>query len=496
MTRIVTASLALLLLSACANDYALRLAPPPGDEETAPGPPAPTWPDPPEVNTDPPPPLDPPDPPDPPEGGGSPWGNLNPGELPEVYFAVAYQQWTCDDVDGDGADPGEDEVDVDEDADDDADGDGIGDEDPPEEGDEEPPSESDDWWGGCPTKLAVIDLMGQVIAEFPLPAETEDWTPWSHLALSSAGPGQFLAVLEDWGPSDEVGDGDDADGDAFWIGNRWSAFVGDAVTGGITEVAFWDTAEAMVRIASDGGLVDLGGWGGYANLAITPTLPDWLLMWAGHADCTQLADLRATHLDGGNVMDMTWSPAELVPPELLPEVSDGSINLWPWNLDAALDENGESVLLLGVSDAGCGTDVPSYDLIAWSPDDGPRWHAESAASSATWPPTASWAAHDGGAAFEVTGYYGPSQTWRVVDVDGVREEFLNDDPDIYWRRAGPMLDPAGPTFATVSRRLDYRDVIEIHHEGAVVWTIDALRFGLAEESTFFADVVLLPPLAD
>ena len=36
----------------------------------------------------------------------------------------------------------------------------------------------------------------------------------------------------------------------------------------------------------------------------------------------------------------------------------------------------------------------------------------------------------------------------------------------------------------------------IHHEGAVVWTIDTLRFGLQEENVFFADVVMLPPIPE
>jgi len=465
MTRI--APFALLLLAGCASDFQILSLPadPPATEAVG----VPPFEGP----------IDPVRPPQPP--GGGPWSNLNPGELPEVYFAVAYSDWSCDDVDG-AADPG-DEPPF-----------GAPDEDD-EVGDDGSPDSDGDIWYECPARLAVIDLMGQVIAEFPLPDETPAWTPWSYLSLAPAGPGQFLAVMENW---NQVSDGasDDADADGFWQGRPWEALRGDALTGQIDRVARWDMNTGLVEMAGTGDLVDLGSWNAWANLAIAPTMPDWLMMWAGTTNCSEMQSLRAVHLTGAED-EKVWTASELLPPELLPE-DGGKPRFWPWNLDGGADLDGNSRMLLGVSNDGCGGDAGgSYDLVAWSPEEGPLWHQPALAEGWTWPPAASWVGHSGGAALEIAFGYAPDQLYRLLSEDGIREEPLPADPDIQTRVAGPLIDPAGPTFVTISRRVqefDYRDVLEIHHEGEVVWTIDAMRFGLAARPVFFADVVMLPPL--
>lgn len=475
MTRF--APFVLLLLTACQSDFAIRALPPEapiteGDPWTAPpigGPADPVRPSTP--------------------SGGGPWGNLNPGDLPQVYFAVAYSDYSCDDVDGDGGDPGEGDLGGGGAVGDDSDADG-----PVEDIEEdEPPDEDGDIWYECPARLAVIDLLGQVIAEFPLPGESDAYTAWSYLSLAPAGPGQFLAVMENWGVADGEA-GDDADG--FWQGRPWHAMRGDAVTGEIETIARWETGSGMVEMTSTGDLIDLGSWNAWANFAIAPTLPDWLMMWAGTTNCSEMQSLRAAHIQGA-APDKVWTSSELLPPDLLP-VDGGKPRLWPWNLDAGADFDGTSRMLLGVSSDGCTDEAGSYELVAWSPEEGPLWHQPAAAQGWTWPPAASWAGHDGGAALELMFGYAPDQVYRLIDADGVREEPMPADPDIQNRLVGPLIDPAGPTFVTVSRRIqefDYRDVLEIHHAGEVVWTIDGLRFGLAERRVFFADVAMLPPLA-
>ena len=396
-------------------------------------------------------------------------------------------------MDGDGHDPGE--------ADPETDGALGGDEDgtpdrDDEVEDEEPPDDDGDIWYECPARLAVIDLLGQVIAEFPLPDESDAWTPWSYLSLSPAGPGQFLAVMENYGVVDGQ-EGDDADADGFWQGRPWHAMRGDAVTGQIDTIARWEIGSGMVQMTATGELIDLGSWNAWANFAIAPTMPDWLMMWAGTTNCSEMQSLRAAHVLG-SAPDQVWTSSELLPEDLLPE-DGGKPRLWPWNLDAGIDFDGSSRMLLGVSSDGCTDEPGSYELVAWSPEEGPLWHQPAAAEGWTWPPTASWAGHDGGAALELRHGYAPDQQYRLIDAEGVREEPMPADPDIQSRLAGPLIDPEGPTFVTVSRRIqefDYRDVLEIHHNGEVVWTIDAMRFGLAERRVFFQDVAMLPPLPD
>lgn len=59
-------------------------------------------------------------------------------------------------------------------------------------------------------------------------------------------------------------------------------------------------------------------------------------------------------------------------------------------------------------------------------------------------------------------------------------------------KAGPMLDPAGPTFATVATKADaVGDAIDIFHRGELVWSIDELRLGLQARDVYLRDVVLL-----
>ena len=469
-----------LLAVGCQSDVGIHLVPgdPPineGDPLTGPeGPEPPSWPfDPPEPIR--PPELDPPegDPPEDPPG----WGNWNPGDIPELYFAVAWSEWDCNgDVDGDGSDPGP----------------GEG----PEEG--EPPDndsiidEDSDGWYGCPVRLAVIDLLGQVIAEFPLPGEQDTWTPNYHLSLAPAGPGQFLSTVERY--EDVDGDDDASNADGFWQGNWWHSYRGDAYTGELSLVAEWDPNEALMSIPGIGRLVDIGGYSGWANLAISPAKPDRLMVWSGDTNCGGLRELRSIYLPDANVLDDVYLPEDLLPEGF--EVD--ATSLWPWNLDASVDEEGNTSLLLGVSNSYCWAAETVYELVAFSPDDGPVWNVP--AMGLSWPPAASWAGHDGGAALELTGgTWSVEQTWRVTTPNATAEGVFAYADGIYGRRVGPMLDGAGPTFMTMaleSNAEHYRNILEIHHEGAVVWTIDTLRFGLQEENVFFADVVMLPPIPE
>ena len=464
MTRTSIASLiGCLLLLGCSSDFALHATlgeqPPvevgpwegPGPSTVPPGP---NFPDPPNW----------PDPPAPPTG---PWGEINPGNIPEIYFAVAWTEYECSWDDMDGDEPYDEPPDTTDD-----DGDGL---------------DEDSWWGGCPARYAVIDLMGQVIAEFPLPGEQPDWTAHGHLALEPAGPGQFIAVAENW-----MDDCADTDEDGFWLGTYWQAWLGDAYTGEIQEIAHWNFAEDQVQITQSGRLLDLGGYSSWAHLGMWTHDPDWLVVWSGGQDCQPLQNLRQIHLAGGQ-LDRFWEPEDLLPPEL---ITDDPVYLWPWNMETGLDEQGRPNMLLGVSDAYCAEDSPPrWDMVAWSPIDGPLWTAEAAGWS--WMQSARWAGHGGGAMLEVEPDWGGS-TWRVHRPDGVVEGPL---PEGVWDvTAGPMLDPEGPTFMTIGSEMSelgqYRGVIDVHHEGEVVWRIEQLRFGLQQRNVFFEDVVMIPLLPE
>jgi hypothetical protein len=332
----------------------------------------------------------------------------------------------------------------------------------------------------------VIDLMGQVIAEFPFSDEGQDWTSHTHLSLEPAGPGQFLAVAENW--MDDY----DEDADGFWLGTYWQAWRGDAYTGEISEIAHWNWNEGQAEITQSGRLLDLGGYNSWAHLGMWANAPDWLVAWSGGQECEPLRDLRQVHL-AGDYLDLYWEAEDLLPPELL---TDGEVQLWPWNMETGLDEQGRPNMLLGVSDTFCADESPAtWDMVAWSPEDGPLWASQ--AATYAWTQSARWAGHSGGAMLEVEPTWG-NALWRVHRPDGVVEGEL--PPDMWNATAGPMLDPAGPTFMVVGSEVTagglWHGVLDIHHEGDVVWSIDSLRFGLQDRRVFFEDVVMLPLLPE
>lgn len=438
------------LVVACSSDFSMVAAPPDGAIEVGTplrGPRPGTVPAPPGL------PL-PPDLPDPP---GSPWGDLTPGNIPDLYFAVAWSEWDCSALsDLDGYE--------------DADADGL--------------SEADVDDGGCPVRYSVIDLYGQVIAEFPLPGESDEWTQWSHLSLAPAGPGQFLAVAESWG--------DAYDASGFWAGTSWQAWRGDAYTGQLEEIAHWNPGEGKAQLSATGRLIDID-WNAWAHLGIWASDPDWLVAWWGGHGCEPLREIKQMSL-AGDELDRFWRPEDLLPPEMQ---GTEPVHLWPWNMETGLADDGHANMLLGVSDSWCTSTSPRYDLVAWSPSAGPLW---TAAVSQDAPLTgARWAGHGGGAALQLDPAWGEG-TWRVFRADGVVEGQI--PADMYNVKAGPMLDPAGPTFMTISYVDEaaagggWHGALDVFHEGEPVWTIGQMRFGLQHRNVFFQDAVLLPLLPE
>jgi hypothetical protein len=402
------------------------------------------------------PPIPPPPPVIPPPPAPSPWELITPGEFPDVYFAVSWSEFRCDDVyDADGTLPASDS----------------------------------DVWGPCPSHLAVVDLMGQVIAEFELPG-TDDETPWwsgyNHLALEPAGPGRFLIVAETWG--DDL----DADADGFWQGLQWRGWIADAVDGSFTEVLRWTPETGYLHVVESGRLIPMDPWGTWIHVGVWPEDPDWLVIWGGEGNCANggqgLTSLTMTHRSRPMDLGRMWSIDELLPPDLAER--DGT--LWPWAMQSGVDEEGKGQLLLGVADVGCTTSPAEPELLTWSPETGVGWRAQPGAD--TWPMEATFAGWGGGGALTTapsTNYSVTPGRWRVSRPGDVLEGDLPLDRWSY--RAGPMLDPAGPTFATIAGRSDAAgDAIDVFHRGERVWSIDHLRFGLQDRDVYLRDVVLLP----
>ncbi len=446
MPALRTVALAMtLLLAACASDYGLSQAPPevpdrpanPLDPPDGPGT-APTPPDLPDF-------PDLPDPPDPPD---NPWDDINPGDMPDVYLAVAWSEyeccWYCD-----ALDPYPVEEDI----------------------------------MACWSRFAVVDLHGQVVAEFPLPQEQgQDWSPYSYLNMVPAGPGRFLAVVNNWDS------GWDDDDDGLPYSSWWEVWLLDAVEMSTTRVAHWDPEFAGVTIDGTDRLLFTGGAGAAPLLGVWPTDPDRLVFWIHEgSECPQgvTGELHAIHVTDPEAPVLAWKVEELMPEGMAEEMG----GVQPWSLELSVDEQGSPTALLGVMGGACGWGDYELRVVHTSLNAEPGWNELVQGAWSPLKPT--YAGWNGGAALHVPGWSGGLPSWQLMGPDGTENGPLPEDMMIGF--AGPVIDPEGPTFALVggTGEFDYHHEIVVVHGGEPVWRIDALRFGLQERGVFFADVDLL-----
>lgn len=487
LLRLVLPALALLLVG-CHSDTSLRAAPPldPVSEEPGirhgggPGGGPGGWPGLPTL----------------PSG---PWGELDPGSMPDIYFVVAHGDpgccWDCDGVwlTGDAAGAGADE-----------DADGL----PPinnSDGD----VDSEVGWE-CQVEYAIVDIHGQVVAEFNLPGQDENqYAWWTHLRIIPSGPGRFLATAYGWtepyppydtddeydeelpendGPLDEDEESDYPEPGA-WV--PWSAWEINAVTETITPVAWQDGSTREIVMVETGRRVDIGpAWAG-VQAAISPDDPEWLMLWAMEYDCvTELRPLRAVNRLDVTMLDRLWNVEDLLPPAMV----ESGVPLSAFSLEPSIDDEGRATYLLGVTDYGCGGGfAPVTAVVNWSPTNGARWYGETSWSGYYYN-RVSFAGWNGGGALLVDSPYEPS-SWHVIRGDGETVDGLVSG--MSWGvRPGPMLDPAGPSFALLGvpeNSTTYGDAIHFIHGGEKVWQIDGLRFGLQTTPVTVFDVIVLPP---
>jgi hypothetical protein len=454
--------LPLLLLAGCAvDDPYLQVAPELPPTVATPSVPRPVRP-----------PVEPPPP--------TPWDVLNPGELPELKFVVAWSPWDCSgDIDGlhDPGVPGDSPTDA-----------------PDPNGDRE-------LWGACPANYAVIDLFGQVLAEYALPdawPEDEWLDSFTHLDLLPGGPGEFVVVADNWlndfpAEPDEDSDSAAGDSDGFWQNLRWQVWSIDPYADAMERIAAWEPGTSLVHMMQSEQRVNLGGPQGWMHVAVAPDDPDWLLFWSGEWSCDGpgMRRLVRVHRDDPLALGHALDPAQFLGEELTTTKDD----LRPWTMAATLDEEGNAQYLFGVTDDHCAPyeDVEAL-VVGWSPDTGESW--EASVDPWLWPESTSFAGWHGGGALSVLNLpHDGSWGWQLHGPAGVREGTL--ETDRFLHRVGPLLDPAAETFVTLSRNGDtWSDSLDVYHRGERVWSIDALQFGLQERTVILLDAIVLPPVPE
>ncbi|MCO4745365.1 MAG: hypothetical protein KC912_11300 [Proteobacteria bacterium] len=427
--------IAAMALFACAPEYELTEAGPSDDEsegtETGPGG---------DTGND-----------NPGGGGQNPWGHLQPGNLPEAYFIVAYVDWTQNDP-----------------------------------------------YASCygePLRYAMIDLRGHVIAEFEAPSPDQDQDGLvqgyaRHRGFLPSGPGQFVAISgtdywEDW------------DCDAYGGTTDWYAWRGDGVGGGVEPLAtgLWtQEGYATHLIGSDRDVLH-GNYGYPTSLAMQPNAPDELMLWYSDATCApndlgSLHDLKAVNMADATIPDVSWSPDELLPSWMhVP----GRV-LSPFTTAAGVDADQNVSMLLGIDSIPCDGQSPVERWVtAYHEVDGITWRAN--VEDLPWPYKVEYNAADGGGVLYLPAATEEGQPWKLVQNGRASTDLL--PAEVENPRVGPLLDASGPSFVVVASNEDHTgDDLVFMHAGRDVWRIKGMRFGLDRRDVQIRDVMLLPPVAD
>jgi len=437
-------------------------------------------------------PVDPPGPPGPPGLPGPPtppnphWPP-QPGNVPDLYFAIAWSETPChlpDDPLMDGSAPflGNSEEPS-----------GARDEEPGDALDQQ--SSDEQFWMSCDARnVAVVNMFGEVVDEF-VPPGLDPTTMIEFKELVNAGPGRFLHVFDRY--DGELFD-TDGDMDGLLVAAPWQAWRGDSYTGENILVASADSDTGRVLLPEAGRHIDVGWSSNQLQLGVLPTDPDWLVTWQGSAWCdphTTIQPLQLTHMFDGGLLNQGWQPEEFLPEEVR-ELMEHPMG---WNMDLSFTEDGEMSALFGVTTGGCSglpEEPHTLQLVSWTPTRESSWFAPTETGwlprSATY---AGW--HGTGALNLLSATDGTAGArWRVTSPSRVSEGTLSTRLTGY--RPGPLLDPQGPTFAVIGSDSETwaSDSLDFYHDGQVVWSIDSLQFGLQDRHVYIGDVILLTQLPD
>ena len=403
-----------------------------------------------------------PDQPGPPEIPDPPPWNWPPdvGDIPDLYFAIAWSEWPCSWNESLWADGSQ-------------------------------PTEQSDVWAPCDGRnVAVVNMLGEVVDEFT-PPSLEEHEVVEFLQLSGGGPGQFLHVFRPLGVmNSETSSNSENSSDTFNPGGAWEAWRGDSYSGEHLRVAEWDIETQQVWLPEAGRHVHVEEDSGALQVGLLPPDPDLLLTWPGQPWCnstTPLAPVRVNHLFTPNVYSPSWQPAEFLPSEVLEDVEMAS----SWNMDLSVDEEGELSALFGVTTGGCTNDpedLATLQLVSWGSEPEDTWFSP---TETGWHPrSATYTGQRGTGALNLLGDFDLPR-WRVTSPSLVAEGVLSAERGGY--RPGPLLDPQGPTFTVIGTDMQTwaGDSLDFYHQGQVVWSIDRLKFGLQERQVYFADAILL-----
>ena len=365
----------------------------------------------------------------------SPWGALEPGQMPEEYFAVAW-------VD---------------------------------------PSETDSY---SPPRYDIIDISGQVVSSFSAPEHqsSTNAASWvSHHSLQASGPGRFLAVTSSqaadfYGPSTYV----------------WSA---NGFTGEQEILISWGPFSENIELPQAGIQLELPDWFGLQRIVADPHNEDRLFVLTSNTMMYSeplLGTLYSIHVRDPQAEVLSWDASELISPDLIPEWVHAPWD--PWMLDS-FARGDETVLALGLQfpdeEGGLRTLVAGF-----SPENGPtEWSLD----LSDYPFTEEIAMVPSGDEQTTSAVFHQSNDWcpsaDFVRWDGGELTEFSGTDSVYCSSLGPVLDDSAETFIYYGYidpdLVGAEQRAFISHRGADVWSYSRFREGLQEHPFEIVDIARL-----
>lgn len=423
-----------LILSAC-SDYELQVVPRPLDDEPSivfrgtPG----TSP----IPVTPPGPVE--------SGPSSPWDSLDPGEFPEEYFAVAWN---------------------------------------------DPRTACINCFSPLYSapRYDIVDAQGRVLVRFDLPWDDGFVYEAAAGSIEPAGPGRFLATTGVW-----TLDGDNSRPSKAWFG--------DGLTGEVEVVMEWGWGN-IIYLPSADREIELTDWLGDARVMPDPTNEDRIYVLPQNTNMYAnplLGTLYSIDVRDPEAPVVAWSPEDMVRPELIPEW--GWAPWYPWYTEAFFDGQ-RTVIVLGLEIVG-EDGIPRRVLTSFSPQLGPLdWELDltdltQQTQVVVRPPTGEERGH--------VLFNGDVPSWcSATDFkrwDGEDLVEVEAGDDLSCVRLGPTLDPTGRTFLYYGHpedeELELAETVVVSHAGVDVWELDSFRDGLNIVPIDIHDLErLLPPSSD
>ncbi|MBJ94661.1 MAG: hypothetical protein CMP23_09355 [Rickettsiales bacterium] len=354
----------------------------------------------------------------------SPWGSLEPGQMPEEYFAVA---WT-------------------------------------EAGETESYSAP---------RYDIIDITGQVVSSFtapvhPSPGSHSGWI--EHHSIQAAGEGRFLVVSSSQG--------------ADFYGPTTHVWLADGHTGEQETLMSWTAYSNHVFLTEAGAILELPEWFRLTGILADPHDEDRLFLLTSSSNLYAqplLGSLYSVNVRDPDAEVLSWDAPEMVGTELIPDW--GNAPWEPWMARVFASEE-QTVVALGLLLPG--EDGAIRNLVTgFSVESGPMdWSIDLSDHSLTTDVAIAPPRQGEAAAVVLHQSSASCPEPNFIHRQGEQGYSFSGSDTVFCSKLGPVLDDQAETFIYYGysdpELVESQQQAFISHRGVDVWSYSHFRDGLQE----------------